>query len=36
VLLVLGEAAGPALAQARGIEAIFLVRDADGIREIVT
>jgi len=36
VLLVLGEAAGPALAQARGIEAIFLVRDGDGIREIVT
>ncbi|MDP3960668.1 MAG: FAD:protein FMN transferase [Pseudorhodobacter sp.] len=36
VLMVLGEVAGPALAQARGIEAIFLVREGDGIREIVT
>lgn len=35
VLMVLGEAAGPAFAQAHGIEAIFLVRDGDGISEIV-
>lgn len=36
VLMVLGEVAGPALARTRGIEAIFLVRDSDGIREILT
>lgn len=36
VLMVLGEAAGPALALARGIEAIFLVRNGEDITEIVT
>ncbi|EEW25849.1 FAD:protein FMN transferase [Rhodobacter ferrooxidans] len=36
VLLVLGEDAGPALARARGIEAIFLVRDGAVLAEIVT
>lgn len=35
-LMVLGEHAGPALARARGIEAIFLVRDADSLREVTT
>lgn len=33
-LLVLGETEGPALAQRLGIDAIFLVRSADGIRRI--
>src|SRR3989338_4657713 len=35
VLLILGEVAGPALARARGIEAIFLVPRADGVEQIV-
>ncbi len=33
-LLVLGETEGPALAQRLGLDAIFLVRTADGIRRI--
>lgn len=38
VLMVLGEAVGPAFAAARGIEALFLIRDGDGdaIRERFT
>lgn len=32
-LMVLGEVAGPALARACGIEAIFLIRETDGLRE---
>lgn len=33
VLMVLGETAGPAFAAARGIEALFLIRDGETIRE---
>lgn len=33
-LLVLGESAGPALAQARGMHALFVLRDGDQLREI--
>jgi thiamine biosynthesis lipoprotein len=35
VLLILGEAAGPAMARAQGIEAIFLVQRESGIEQIV-
>lgn len=35
VLLVLGEVAGPALARAKGIEAIFLIPRANGVEQIV-
>ena len=34
VLLVLGEVAGPALARARNMDALFLARRADGIEQI--
>ncbi|MDT8857871.1 FAD:protein FMN transferase [Paracoccaceae bacterium Fryx2] len=36
VLMVLGEEAGPAFARARGIEAIFLIREGETIREVIT
>jgi len=36
VLMVLGEEAGPSFARARGIHAIFLVREGEGLREILT
>lgn len=35
VLLILGEVAGPALARAQGIEAIFLVPREEGVEQIV-
>jgi len=35
-LLVLGEEAGPHLARAKGIDAIFLIRDGAAIRELAT
>jgi thiamine biosynthesis lipoprotein len=34
-LLVAGERAGVALACARGIDALFLVREGDGVREVL-
>jgi len=33
-LLVLGEVAGPELAQARGMDALFVVRDGEGFRQL--
>ncbi|WP_300656279.1 FAD:protein FMN transferase, partial [Pseudomonas sp.] len=33
-LLVLGEVAGPELAQARGMDALFVVRDGQGFRQL--
>lgn len=35
-LMVLGEIAGPALARARGVEAVFLVRGSTGLEEVTT
>jgi len=33
-LLVLGEVEGPRLAQARGMDALFVIRDAGQLREV--
>ena len=35
VLLLLGEVAGPAFARARGMDAIFLLRGGDGVRQVI-
>jgi thiamine biosynthesis lipoprotein len=34
-LLVLGESAGPQLAQEFGLHALFVLRECDGLREIL-